>query len=79
MSEPALLIGDIGGTHARFAIADPERRGFSGVATLNCDDFETAELAITDYLERAGSPRPEVICLAVAGPIVDDSVTFCTY
>ncbi|NIP18226.1 MAG: glucokinase [Xanthomonadales bacterium] len=76
MTPPALLIGDIGGTNARFALADPEGKGFSNEMTLACDDFESAGLAIGEYLERAGVQRPEVICLAVAGPVVDDSVRF---
>jgi glucokinase len=76
VTKPALLIGDIGGTNARFAMADPARPGFALEMTLNCADYETPELAIADYLKRIGGTQPEVICLAVAGPIVDQSVRF---
>jgi len=81
MSDPCLLIGDIGGTNARFALARPDETGpgnlgFSGELTLHCADYETAEQAIADYLERSGSPEPDVMCLAAAGPVVDDCVRF---
>jgi glucokinase len=76
LPQTILLIGDIGGTNARFALADPDDCGFSMEMTLACRDFETSELAIREYLQRVGMPRPDAICLAVAGPIVDDSVRF---
>jgi len=76
MSEPCLLIGDIGGTNARFALARPDETGFTGEMTLHCADYETAEQGIADYLERSGSVTPDVICLAAAGPVVDDCVRF---
>ena len=74
MAKPSLLIGDIGGTNARFALADT--LGFSQVETLKCADFASAGLAIKAYLERAGAEDPAVVCLAVAGPIVEGSVRF---
>lgn len=76
MTDPCLLIGDIGGTNARFALATPDGRGFSNELTLSCADYETAEQGVADYLERSGSGRPDVICLAAAGPVVDDCVRF---
>jgi len=76
MTDPCLLIGDIGGTNARFALAKPDETGFSNEITLACDDYETAEQGIADYLKRSGSSRPDVICLAAAGPVVDDRVHF---
>jgi len=76
MVEPCLLIGDIGGTNARFALARPDETGFSNELTLNCADYETAEQGIEEYLQRSGGAVPDVICLAAAGPVVDDSVQF---
>ena len=74
--EECLLIGDIGGTNARFAVADAGRPAYSNVVTLQCDDYASADAAIKHYLEsvKAGSPR--VICLAAAGPIIDRRVRF---
>lgn len=76
MVKPRLLIGDIGGTNARFALVDPERPGFSNELILACDDYDTAEEGIADYLERSGCGTPGVICLAAAGPVVDGNVRF---
>jgi glucokinase len=67
-----LLIGDIGGTNARFALVDPMLPGFHSEMTLACRDFESAEVAIRHYLARVKAPDPAVICLAVAGPIVNE-------
>ncbi len=75
-SNATLLIGDIGGTNARFALADTSQPGFSGEATLQCADYASAELAIKQYLNDAGAPKPDVICLAAAGPIVEHRVRF---
>ena len=71
-----LLIGDIGGTNARFAIADTANPGFSEARTLQCDDYESADIAIKHYLDAVGAESPRVICLAAAGPIVDRRVRF---
>ena len=48
MTDPYLLIGDIGGTNARFALVDPDDTGYFAEKTLRCADFETAENAISD-------------------------------
>jgi glucokinase len=74
MSDPCLLIGDIGGTNARFAFAYPDAPGFFNELILSCADYETAELAIAAYLERSGGQQPTTICLAVAGPVMDNKV-----
>ena len=50
MSESTVLVGDIGGTNVRFAIAArPGRHEYEQV--LLCDDFVSAESAIQHYLE----------------------------
>ena len=76
MGKSSLLIGDIGGTNARFALAHRQTFGFAEELTLACADFEAAHLAIERYLEAKNAPPPEVICLAAAGPVVADSVRF---
>jgi len=76
VTKPCLLIGDIGGTNARFALADPDGVGFSSELTLRCADYETADDGIADYLARSGDIVPEVICLAAAGPVLDNCVRF---
>ncbi len=74
--ETSLLIGDIGGTNARFAIADPGRPAFSNAVTLQCNDYESADVAIKHYLKTVHAGTPQVICLAAAGPIIDKRVRF---
>lgn len=74
MAEQTMLIGDIGGTNARFALADQSAPGFSHEETLQCADFASAEAAILHYLDAVGAAAPGVICLAAAGPVVDDHI-----
>ena len=74
MSDNTLLIGDIGGTNARFALASAERPGFRDAVTLQCADYASADDAIRHYLSEVSAATPDVICLAVAGPVVDGTV-----
>jgi glucokinase len=74
MTNETILIGDIGGTNARFAIADREHPGFSDAMTLQCADYPSADDAIRHYLDELSADSPGVICLAAAGPVVEDIV-----
>ena len=76
MAEQTLLIGDIGGTNARFALASPDEPGFSAHKVLQCAKYATADHAIREYLDSAGAGTPDAICLAAAGPIVNEQVRF---
>jgi glucokinase len=76
MTDACLLIGDIGGTNARFALADNGAPGYSNELVLKCADFESATLAIEHYLQSINASSPDAICLAAAGPIVDQRVRF---
>jgi glucokinase len=71
MSKTTLLIADIGGTNARFALADEKKPGFSQGQTLQCADFPSVEAAIKHYLDQVGAAAPSVVCLAAAGPLVN--------
>jgi glucokinase len=74
MADSSLLIGDIGGTNARFALADRNSPGFSDAMTLRCTDYDSTEAAIKYYLDSVGATSPDVICLAAAGPVVGQRV-----
>ena len=74
MPENTFLIADIGGTNARFALADAAAPGFSKEQTLQCADFPSVEAAIQHYLDGVGASAPEVICLAAAGPVVENHI-----
>ncbi|GHC66446.1 glucokinase [Limoniibacter endophyticus] len=69
-----VLIGDIGGTNARFAIlvdAQSEPREFPTIQTA---DFETIEEAIQAGVLDKTSLQPRTTILAVAGPIKGDEI-----
>jgi glucokinase len=74
MAKQSLLIGDIGGTNARFAIADPARAGFSDAKTLQCAEYVSANAAIRHYLNDLSVGAPGAICLGVAGPVFENTV-----
>jgi glucokinase len=74
MKDRCLLIGDIGGTNARFALATPNRPGFHDVLELQCADFASADDAISHYLAATKAGSPDAVCLAAAGPIVNETV-----
>ncbi|MEM9208291.1 MAG: glucokinase, partial [Pseudomonadota bacterium] len=76
MTDPCLLIGDIGGTNARFALAAAGETGFARAQTLSCADYETSDQAILAYLDGVNADAPVAICLAAAGPIVNNAVRF---
>lgn len=71
----ALLVGDVGGTNVRFALA----RGCGGHLTIGSfemfagDDYESFDAVLDDYLSRQAE-CPERACLALAGPIQAGSV-----
>ena len=69
MSESTVLVGDIGGTNARFAMARPVGPGYESERALLCDDFVSAESAIQQYLKDVSAPPVKSACLAVAGPV----------
>lgn len=80
MSSPdRILVGDVGGTHARFAIAEPSAVGsWRILQKLDlAERFPTFKDALRNYLERAGvSPLPPIAAIAVAGPVAGGSVRF---
>jgi len=76
MPDSCLLIGDIGGTNARFALADAAVPALSDVVTLQCRDFDGAGAAIEHYVKSINVAAPTAICLAAAGPIIDKRVRF---
>src|SRR5579859_3801378 len=73
------LVGDVGGTNARFALA--MRRGgrlaIDQPASFRAADHRSGDAALEAYLERIKSPeRPAFAVVAAAGPVEDGAVTF---
>ncbi|CAM2064973.1 glucokinase [Sulfidibacter corallicola] len=71
-ANPPKLVGDIGGTNARFALSGSN--GIEQTAILACRDFPTLTHALKHYLSRIEGPRPRAAALAVAGPVTGDQV-----
>ena len=76
MSKTPLLIADIGGTNARFAIATAQAPFFTETLTLQCADFSTIESAIDSYLKTKKINQISGVCFSVAGPVQKESVKF---
>ncbi|MCY4198948.1 MAG: glucokinase [Gammaproteobacteria bacterium] len=75
-----LLVGDIGGTHARFALAEIDAGGTPLIhdeRKFVCADFGSVEDAMSRYLgENSQAARCRRASLAVAGPVTDQGVEF---
>jgi glucokinase len=74
-----ILVGDVGGTHARFAVVEPSGVGpWRVLQRLDLvEPFATFNEALRSYLERAGvSPLPRTAAIAVAGPVAAGTARF---
>ncbi|MEZ5920036.1 MAG: glucokinase [Parvularculaceae bacterium] len=76
MSDP-LLVADIGGTNARFAIAEISGGSISirKTQSFRAEDFETVRDAADAFLE-AVPDEPKRACFAAAGPLINGVVDF---
>jgi glucokinase len=72
----AALIGDVGGTNCRLALAElsPDAPpAISDIRVYRCDGFPTFEAAAATYLRETGATVSDAV-IAVAGPVADGSV-----
>jgi glucokinase len=70
------LVGDVGGTNARFALVDPQGH-IRNPRIFPCKDFGSLAEVIDEYLKTtAGKLRPPRAVIAVAGPVVDGEIEF---
>jgi glucokinase len=73
------VVGDVGGTHARFGLADLARPvlEIEQPLTFLCADYESGHAALSAYLDRLGvSALPGAAAIAVAGPVVEGAMSF---
>jgi glucokinase len=70
------LVGDIGGTNVRLAVADLSggTPRISAPKSLPRAGFPTFEEVVDRYVEESGAPLPDAVVVAVAGPIKDGEV-----
>ncbi len=76
---PSGLVGDVGGTHARFAVATrtgAARVRISQARVLDAADYRTGDAALVAYLAELKGARPRFAIIAAAGPINRGAVTF---
>ena len=73
-STTARLLGDVGGTNARFAWQDGEGAPLRDIATLPTADHATLADAITAYLKQLGRAAPRWCAIGIANPITGDHV-----
>lgn len=73
-----VLVGDVGGTHARFGIVDVSATPFAvgHRLDLEADQFPQFDDALRAYLDRAGMEQPAAAAIAVAGPVTAGKVSF---
>ena len=68
------LLGDVGGTNARFGWQATAESGIEHVLVLPCAAHETLEAAIRNYLELKNLPLPRASALGIANPITGDVI-----
>lgn len=73
------LIADIGATHARFALVQPDGR-ITPARVYATSDYPSLAAAIEAYLAEESPPaRPARAILAVPSPVTDDEVAFTNH
>lgn len=76
MTEITHIVGDIGGTNARFSRVGELRNNLQGIRVEPCAEFPEIGDALEAYLKEEGLTASDVgqVCLAVAGPVEGDVI-----
>ena len=75
----SLVTVDIGGTHARFAMAEIAADGaitLGEPATLHTRDHASFQTAWEDFAQQQGGSLPDAVAIAVAGPVGGEVIQF---
>ena len=72
--EAQVLVADIGGTNARFALAELETLALSEIRQVRCGDHPSLEAALGDYIGTLPA-RPDRAAIAVAGPVTGTEIS----
>jgi glucokinase len=79
VNKAAVLVGDVGGTHARFGIVHPGTPPMrvQSRADLPADDFPSFDAALDAYISQIGRDAcPSSVAIGVAGPVTRGAVDF---
>lgn len=79
MAATELVAVDIGGTHARFALARIEANGTIALdepVTLHTKDHASFQTAWEDFARHLGRPLPAAVAIAIAGPVGGEVIRF---
>ena len=68
------LLGDVGGTNARFGWQSLPDGPITDIHILPCAEHATIEAAIRAYLQLAGKPLPAACAFGIANPVTGDQV-----
>jgi glucokinase len=72
MTHRSWLLADLGGTNARFALADPDTRKITDELVLPTSSATTLVGLVQQYLQRQPGTHLEAASFACAGPIIGD-------
>jgi glucokinase len=72
MTDRGWLVADLGGTNARFAIADPDSRKVTDEAVIPTSSAATLVELVEQYLQQHPGTHPTAASFACAGPVIGD-------
>jgi glucokinase len=73
--QPLMIVGDIGGTNTRVALADGAVVRHPSVAKFRNADYPDLESVLRRYLRDQGLASVDGVCVAAAGPVADGVAT----
>ncbi|MEM1433086.1 MAG: glucokinase [Pseudomonadota bacterium] len=75
MAEAVTLVGDIGGTNARFALVAGDN-AYRQERVFSCESFSDADAAIAAYLDETQTSHLDAIYIAAAGRVMNGACRF---
>lgn len=73
------LLGDVGGTNARWAWQSRPGAKFEHVRVLACSNFDAIDSCIAHYLRIEGLPPPRAAAFGIATAVLDDTVAMTNH
>jgi len=69
-----VLAADVGGTKTRVALFSADSGALLAETTAASASHDSLEALLADFLKAESSPSLQAVCVAAAGPVVDDAV-----